>query len=144
MDRTRMDQLIEEHITAESAGDVDASVAMYTEDVIHDVVGSPFGPLNGPQAAKGFYEMLTTNVKTERMDVTHSWYGDDFCVLEHQFHGTVPGEFLGVPGNGKRISFRMLHIWEFKEDRISRENVWLDGGSIVAQLTGEQPVAATA
>lgn len=144
MDRKRMDQLIDEHISAESAGDVDGSVAMYTDDVIHDVVGSPLGPLSGPQAAKRFYEFLTANVKTERMEVTHSWYGDDFCVLEHQFHGSVPGQFLGVPGNGKRISFRMLHIWEFKDDRISRENVWLDGGSIVAQLTGEQPAAATA
>jgi len=29
----------------------------------------------------------------------------------------------------------MLHVWDFKDDAISREQVWLDGGSIVAQLT---------
>jgi hypothetical protein len=29
----------------------------------------------------------------------------------------------------------MLHVWEFKDGQISRENVWLDGGAIVAQLT---------
>jgi len=47
----------------------------------------------------------------------------------------VPGEFLGVPSNGRRISFRMVHIWEFRDGLISRENVWLDGANIVAQLT---------
>ena len=49
--------------------------------------------------------------------------------------GTVPGEFLGIAGHGRRISFRLLHVWEFKTGRISRENVWLDSAAIVAQLT---------
>jgi steroid delta-isomerase-like uncharacterized protein len=144
MDRAEMDRLIEEHIAAESAGDTDGAVAMYTDDVVHDVVGAPHGPLSGPTAARGFYEMLTANVRTERMDVNRARYGDDFCVVEHQFHGTVPGEFLGVPGNGREISFRMLHVWEFRDGRISRENVWLDGGAIVAQLTEAPALAAQA
>ena len=32
----------------------------------------------------------------------------------------------------------MLHVWDFKDDAISREQVWLDGGSIAAQLTAAQ------
>ena len=62
---------------------------------------------------------------------THSYFGDDFCVIEHDCTGTVPDEFLGVPGNGRRINFRMVHIFEFRDDLISRENVWLGGGSVV-------------
>jgi steroid delta-isomerase-like uncharacterized protein len=135
MTPAQMNELIEQHIAAESAGDADGAVAMYTDDVIHDVVGSPLGPLTGPAAAKGFYEFLTANVKTEQMDVNHAWYGDDFCVIEHQGTGTVPGEFLGIAGHGRRISFRLLHVWEFKTGRISRENVWLDSAAILAQLT---------
>jgi predicted ester cyclase len=30
----------------------------------------------------------------------------------------VPGEFLGIPGQGRQISFRMLHVFEFKQGRI--------------------------
>jgi steroid delta-isomerase-like uncharacterized protein len=134
MQREEMDRLIEEHLRAEKAGDPVASVAMYTTDVVHDVVGSPTGPLTGPEAAQGFYELLTQNIDTERMDVNHARYGDDFCVIEHQWHGTVPGEFLGIAGHGRRISFRMLHVWEFKDGRMSRENVWLDGNAILRQL----------
>jgi steroid delta-isomerase-like uncharacterized protein len=106
---------------------------------VHDVVGSPTSPLHGPNAARDFYQTLTQNITTQRMDINHAWYGDDFCVTEHQWHGTVPGEFLGIPGHGREISFRLLHVWEFKDGRISRENVWMDGNAIVAQLTAEQP-----
>lgn len=142
MDRNEMDRLVAEHLAAEMAGDPAGCVAMYTDDVVHDVVGMPSGPLSGVEAARGFYEFLTQNIKTERMDVNRAWYGDDFCVIEHQWHGPVTGEFLGVSGHGREISFRMLHVWEFDDERISRENVWLDGGAIMAQLTA--PEAATA
>ena len=130
-----MDRLIETHIKAEMDGDSAAAVAVYTEDVVHDVVGAPHGPLQGLAAAQGFYDHLIADIDTERMEPTRRYYGDDFCVMEHQWTGTVPGSFLGVPGNGRHISFRLLHIWEFHDGKISRENVWLDGGAIVAQLT---------
>ena len=138
-----MDRLIEEHLAAEKAGDTVRAVSMYTEDVEHDVVGAPHGPLHGKQAAKGFYDELTGIINTEDMVPTHRYYGDDSCVMEHVWSGTVPGDFLGIPGHGKWISHRLLHIWEFRDGLISRENVWLDGGSIVAQLTSDEEVPVT-
>jgi steroid delta-isomerase-like uncharacterized protein len=141
MTREEMDRLIEEHLAAEKASDPVGSVAMYTDDVIHDVVGSPPGALEGPEAAKRFYEFLTANIHTEEMDVNHANYGEDFCVIEHQWHGTVPGEFMGIPGHGRRITFRMLHLWEFNDGAISRENVWLDAGTIIQQLTADEAIA---
>ncbi len=131
----QMDHLIEAHIAAETAGDTDGCVAVYTDDVEHDVVGFPAGPRRGKEQAQDFYEYLTRAISTETMPRTRSYYGDDFCVTEHQWTGTVPGDFLGVPGNGKRISFRLLHVFEFRDGLISRENVWIDGGSAIAQLT---------
>jgi steroid delta-isomerase-like uncharacterized protein len=131
-----MDRLIEAHLAAEKSGDAAAAVAMYTEDVEHDVVGFPGGPAHGPAAARRFYDQLVQDTETEDMSPKHRYYGDDFCVIEHEWRGTVPGSLLGVPGDGKRISFRMLHIWEFRDGRISRENVWIDGGAVIAQLTG--------
>lgn len=144
MTRSEMDKLIERHLAAELAGDTAGSVAVYTGDVEHDVVGFPTGPVHGKEAAQGFYEYLTKNVQTEIMDVTHQYYGDDFCVIEHNTTGTVPGEFLGVPGNGRRITFRLLHVWEFRDGLISRENVWLDGGAVIAQLTAPDLASTSA
>ncbi len=53
MDAADMDRLIGQHLAAEVAGDPDGSVAMYTDDVEHDVVGAPHGPLTGRDAARG-------------------------------------------------------------------------------------------
>lgn len=144
MKTAEMDRLIEEHLAAEQAGDTAASVAMYTEDVEHDVVGFPTGPLQGKSAARGFYEFLTKNIATETMVPVQSYYAEDACIMEHVWTGTVPGEFLGVPGNGRRITFRMLHVWDFRDGLMSRENVWLDGASIVAQLTAPDLATASA
>jgi steroid delta-isomerase-like uncharacterized protein len=145
MNRDDMDRLIEAHLmaeqAAEQAGNTLGCVAMYTDDVEHDVVGSPHGPLHGKHAAQGFYDDLTSAIRTEAMIPIRSKYGDDFCVIEHEWTGTVPGTFLGVEGRGRRISFRMLHVWEFRDGLISRENVWFDDGAILRQLT--VPQAAT-
>jgi steroid delta-isomerase-like uncharacterized protein len=142
--KQEMERLIGEHLTAEAAGDTAGCVAMYTDDVVHDVVGAPHGPLRGREAARGFYEFLTTNLTTHTMDVNRAWYGEDHCTIEHQWQGTVDGAFLGIPGHGRSVSFRMLHVFEFADGRISRENVWLDGGAIAAQLSGEAHDAAVA
>lgn len=144
MKTSEMNRLIEQHLAAEAAGDTAGSVAMYTDDVEHDVVGFPTGPVHGKQAAQDFYRYLTTNVNVEKMDPTRSYYGDDFCVIEHLCTGTVPGDFMGMPGNGKRIAFRMLHVWEFKDGLMSRENVWTDGATIAMQLASPEAVAASA
>jgi predicted ester cyclase len=49
--------------------------------------------------------------------------------------GTVVGSLLGLPGHGRRISFRILHVFEFRDGLISRENVWLDTAAVVSQLS---------
>ena len=62
-------------------------------------MGFPTRPVHRKAAAAGFYEYLNANFDTETMAPVHRYYGDDFCVIEHATTGTVPGEFLGVPGN---------------------------------------------
>lgn len=131
----RMKELIEQHIAAEMAGDTAGAVSVYTDDIEHDVVGSPTGPLHGPAAAQGFYDHLVADIDNERMTAIREQYGEDFCVVEHECTAVVKGAFLGIPGNGRRVTFRMLHVWDFNDNAISREQVWLDGGTIAAQLT---------
>lgn len=137
-----MDRLIEAHLEAEIAGDTAGSVAMYTDDVEHDVVGTPHGPLRGKEAAQAFYDQLTKDIRTEEMIPLRTYYGEDFCVIEHEWNGVVAGTFAGIPGKGRRISFRLLHVFEFRDGLISRENAWFDAGSVVAQLTAPESAAA--
>jgi SnoaL-like polyketide cyclase len=135
MEQERMKELTAQHVAAEIAGDSASAVSMYTADVEHDVVGWPTGPVHGPAAAQGFYDQLISTLDTERMTPVREQFGEDFCVVEHECTAVINGEFMGIPGSGRRVTFRMLHVWDFKNDAISRENVWLDAGAIAAQLT---------
>ena len=135
MEQARMVALVERHLKAEGAGDVDAAVDVYTDDVEHDVVGFPTGVLHGRDAARGFYEELTANFRTEDEQPGHRYFSPDAMVLDQEMTGTVIGTFLGLPGNDRRITFRVLHVFEFRNELISRENVWLDVAAIQQQLS---------
>ncbi len=130
-----MEALIQAHMSAEERGDPEGSVAVYTDDIEHDVVGDPNGPKRGIPAALDFYRQLCKDFRAESEERTRTYYSDDAVTMENVMTGTVPGSFLGIPGGGRRIAFRILHVFEFRDGRISRENVWLDGASVAAQLT---------
>jgi steroid delta-isomerase-like uncharacterized protein len=135
MDHTQMQNLVSQHFRAEGAGDVDAAVAVYTDDIEHDVVGFPGGPHHGRDGARKFYEELTANFRAEGEEVLRRYFAVDSMILDQVMTGTVIGSMLGLPGHGRRISFRILHVFEFRDGLISRENVWLDSAAIVNQLS---------
>ena len=135
MTPTEMQALVTRHIDAEGRGDIEAAIAVYTDDVEHDVPGFPDSPSRGKDGARAFYENLTANYRHEHERVLHRYVSDDALVLEHQMTGVVTGSMLGLPGNGRQITFRTVHIFEFRDGLISRENVWLDSAEVVAQLS---------
>jgi steroid delta-isomerase-like uncharacterized protein len=130
-----MEALIEAHLRAEGDGNPEEAVADYTDDIEHDVVGFPGSPLRGIPAALEFYQQLVREIRTVGEERLHTYYADDAAVIENLMTATVTGQFLGIPGNGKEVRFRTLHVFEFRDGRISRENLWLDGAAVAAQLT---------
>ncbi len=130
-----MQALVSQHLRAEGRGDVDGAIAVYTDDVEHDVVGYPGSPHRGKDGARKFYDELTTNFRTEGEEVLHRFVTDDAMILEQLMTGTVIGSMLGLPGHGRRINFRILHVFEFRDGLVSRENIWLDSAAIIAQLS---------
>jgi steroid delta-isomerase-like uncharacterized protein len=137
MTKNEMDRLADAHIEAEMRGETHGCVEVLAVDVVHDAVGKPYGPLHGRMAAGDFHNLLAHDLHTEKMEPVYRCYGHDFCLVEHEWTGSVRGAFRGLPGHGRRISFRMFHLWAFRDGRICRENVWLDSGAIVRQLTAE-------
>lgn len=135
MDAIKMQALVDAHIRAEGLGDVDGAVAVYADDIEHDVVGFPHSPTHDIAGARDFYTYLTANFRAEHEEVRHRYFSDDAMILEQIMTGTVIGSMLGMPGNGRRISFRMLHVFEFRDGLISRENIWLDSAAIIDQLS---------
>ena len=135
MDHSQMQDLVSRHLRAEGAGDIEGAIAVYTDDVEHDVVGFPGSPHHGKDGARKFYEELTANFRTEGEEVLHRYLTDNSMILEQMMTGTVVGSMFGLPGHGRRITFRIMHVFDFRDGLISRENVWLDSAAVVSQLT---------
>lgn len=137
MERHEMLALVETHLKAEGAGDIEGAVSVYTDDIVHDAVGIPGSPRTGKDAARDFYRFLTGAFRTEHEEPLRQYWSGDALTMEQLMTGTAVGEFMGLPGNGKRLTFRILHVFEFRDGLISRENVWVDGAVIAAQLTSD-------
>lgn len=129
-----MDRVLDEHYKFEANDDVDGVVSTLTEDVIHDVVGFPSGPVQGRDAARAFYQHLFADVSGERTEPMRRLYGPNFLVDEVIWHGRATGRPFGFEGGNRPFSHRLLHVLEFRDGLISRENVWLDFAAIAQQL----------
>lgn len=139
MTQEQFDRMIDRHFRFEAENDVDGVLSTMVDDVEHDVVGSPTGPLNGQQAARGFYDALFADLSGEKVTTLRRYYGPDFVVDESLWEGTAPGTPFGIPGGGRRIAFRLLHVFDMAPDgKIKRENVWLDLAAILQQLQTQQ------
>jgi predicted ester cyclase len=135
----RFDRMIDRHFRFEAEDDVEGVLSTMVDDVEHDVVGYPTGPVRGKTAAQAFYDGLFADLSGEKVTTLRRYYGPEFVVDESLWEGTAPGTPFGIPGHGRRLSFRLLHVFDMAPDgQIKRENVWLDFASILQQLNAPQ------
>jgi hypothetical protein len=134
IDRQQMDALVDAHFRAEQNGDVAAIVEGFADGAEHDVAGRPGGPLHGGEQIAAFYRGLLAELKIDRFEPVRRWYGSDHLVDESVLYATAIGRPFGLDGRGRKVRTRLLHIFEFSEDRIARESAWLDLGSMAQQL----------
>lgn len=133
--RAQMDARLDEHFGFEAADNIHGVLATLTDDVEHDIVGWPTGPVQGRDSVRPFYEALFADLADGRVESLRRYYGENFMVDDSLWRGTAPGRPFGLEGRGRPLSFRLLHVLEFAQDgRIARENVWIDLASIIQQL----------
>lgn len=131
-----MDAIYQRHWDAEAAKDVNGVLGTYADTIEHDLVGAPDGVLRDPDLiGKRYAEVVFANLTDEGTRTLHRYHGAGFMVDDALMTATVDGDFFGIPGNGRTVTFRILHLCEFRDGGISRENVWLDSAAIMAQLT---------
>lgn len=134
MTRDEMDALFAKHVAAEANNDVDAILETLADDAEHDAVGDPEGVLTDREAIARRYHALFGALAEDKFETQRRYYGEDFFVDDSHWYGRVTGDFMGIPGGNRPLNFRILHVCEFRDGRISRENVWLDMAAIMQQL----------
>ena len=131
-----MDVVLDAHFTAEARHDLDAILATLTDDVVHDAVGFPDGEvLRDHHEIATRYAQLFAAIEDATVEPVSRLYGDNFVVDECRYSGRTTVEFLGLPAN-QRVWFRLLHVCEFRDGRMSRENVWQGPPTVLGPGTG--------
>jgi hypothetical protein len=81
----------------------------------------------------GFYNDLFDQLTVVRLDTTRRLYGPAF-VDDAVATCFADGRPFGFEGRGRQFSFRLLHVFEFADGRIRRENAWVDMAAVAQQL----------
>lgn len=130
-----MDRIVQDHFGFEASDDVDGVMATLTADAEHEVVPSPVGALQDPAKIRAYYEMLFGSSQGESVTPMNRLYGDDFMVDETLWQGYLSdGRPFLCDGLSGHVSFRLLHVFTFREGKISREQVWCDLAAVQKQL----------
>ena len=135
MTREEMDALVDEHFRFEATDDVDGVMGTLADGAVHEVIPSPVGELDDPAAQRTYYEMLFRSLTGERVEPLRRYYGEGVVVDESNWHGRVEdGKPFLCDGRSGNVSFRLLHVFELRDGKIAREQVWCDLAAIQRQL----------
>jgi steroid delta-isomerase-like uncharacterized protein len=130
--RTRRETTVSEHMAAECRHDIAATLETFAE-ANYDVV--PLGaPTNGATAVDELLQQLFgafPDFKAEAVSVHH---GDDIVYVDTRMSGTHLGPWAGVPASGRPIDVRCGCIFHFDGDRLTKETVWFDHATLLAQI----------
>jgi hypothetical protein len=135
MSREDMDRVIMQHLEFEAKDDVEGVLSTLTDDVIHDVVGLPWGPLNGLEGARKNYEFFFPNMKLTGWRDVKRLYGEDHVVFDIECDAILSGQVANRPEPQRTATFRVLHVFEFRDGKICRENVWADFATMAQNFT---------
>ena len=132
---SEIDRIIDTHFLFEATDDVDGVLASLTDDAAHRLVPSAQGELHDRASIRAFYERLFEDLRGEQVTPVRRLYGDDFVVDESIWQGHVnDGRAFLCEGKSGPVRFRILHVFEFRDGKIGREQVWCDLGEIQRQL----------
>lgn len=135
MTRKDMDKAVNEHFGFEAADDLDGVMASLAPEIEHEVVPSPVGIQHDRDKIRAYYKMLFESVKGEGVTPVKRYYGDNFIIDETLWHGEISdGRAFLCDGKSGKVSFRLLHIFEFVDGKITREQAWCDLAAIQRQL----------
>jgi ketosteroid isomerase-like protein len=133
--RAQLDRIINDHFMFEAQDNMDGVLGSLADSVEHEVVPSPTGVSHDKGTIRGYYELLFKNVSGEGVTPLRRYNGDNFVIDETMWHGRiVDGRPFLCDGKSGPVSFRLLHIFEVEDGKITRKQAWCDLAAIQQQL----------
>ena len=132
--RSKLDLLVDTYLHALRAADVETALSTLADDVELDLVGDTPNLIRGKDAVRAHHLSEFANTIHERNVPLRRLYGSGFVVDELIWEGRIPGRVGALIGNGRRVSQRVLRIFEVREGWVTRQSIYTDFAAITRQL----------
>lgn len=129
-------QIVEEHIRAENAHDVDAVMQTFVENPVFVLNANTIA---GQQDVRAFYEGFGFGdgggFSNVHVDVIRRHVGEEAIIVEARLTGEHTGTWQGIEPTGREIEVPLCAVFPFdSDDALLGERVYIDGAVILQQL----------
>lgn len=128
--RQHREAIVRQHADAENRHDVEATIATFHQPR-YEVNGQPS---DGEAAGRELLHRLMDGFPDLHAEVGEFRHADDAVFGESVITGTHDGEWAGLPPSGRRVEVPVAGIFEFDDDRLVCEKVFIDFAAILTQL----------
>lgn len=124
--------LLERHLTAENAHDLEGTLATLAEDCefVDDALGMRwFGHEGAADHYTMWWEAFDLEVVGERLHMA-----DASAVAETTWRGTHRGAFVGIAPTGRSVEFTVAVVIDIRDGLMAGERFYWDGAALARQL----------
>jgi steroid delta-isomerase-like uncharacterized protein len=134
--RQTRETTVKEHIDAENRHDPAATVATFSDHkASYDIPAfGEAGQVPDHNAIRELFEGMFSVFPDFHIEAGALQHGDDHVFVEIRLSGTQHADWAGIPSTGKSFSTRMAVLYEFEEDQLVCERVYMDFADIARQL----------
>jgi ketosteroid isomerase-like protein len=117
---------VDAHFHSEGTEDVERALALYTEDILWEAHGDPkLGTHRGKQAVAARYRSMWACMREVEFQNLRRFASEDKVVDESVLTCTIAKDGLVPVPPGQRVRFDLLHVFDLRGGKISRELVFL-------------------
>lgn len=133
---------VEAHFHTEATGEIDRALELYTDDIVWE---SPARELvfHGKEATGEMYRRMFDSFRVEEFRCLQRFATEERVVDDSVATVVLAGDgVLNAPAPvGSRVEIRLLHVFEMRAGKISRELVF-ESWRILEEAVGRVPYAA--
>ncbi len=135
--RAERERVVAEHMRAEMAGDLDATLATFPGEPEYDIVPLP-GPVHvGDEQVRGLLAQLLGAFPDLGLHAEVTRHAADAVVIEGRMTGTHRGPYAGFGATGRAMDLRAAIFFTFDGSdgtALRRETVYYDELTLLTQL----------
>jgi len=130
--------MLEEHIAAENAHDLDRIMATFVASPVMEMNGQPiegFEAVREVHRSVGFAGADPGSFSELHVVERRRHRTGDAIIVEQLLSGRHTGAWGSIPATNRAISIALCTVYLFEGGRIAREHVYLDWSSLRRQVT---------